>query len=266
MRLLELCCGENHSWSKAGRALGFQCTTLDWESKCQADLRMDVRHFWPEGNGHFDIVCASPDCAELSQARRAHGCKEGDESFADSVGQACVSIIQHYVTRGGIGLLENPEQALPKRPWMRNYDHLGRVVDYCMWSSPRPADFDGSRPCQQKLCDWFPARKPTALYMFGGPTKWLPSRARCRRLKGDCGFCDENGAHISWSRHCQDRKQIEVCRARGFPHVFSTAELHRIPSALCRELLQHAAASPARGLGEKERDAGVPRMQGDAAA
>ena len=257
---------ENESWSKAGRALGFQCVTLDWSARCSPDLCMDVRHFWPEGNGHFDIVCASPDCKELSQARsQAPGSKRGDEAFADSVGKACVSIIEHYVARGAVGILEHPAHALPKRPWMRKYDHLGRVVDYCMYSGPRPADFDGSKPCRQKLEDWFPARKPTALYVFGGPTKWLPSRARCRRLKGDCGFRDEKGARISWSRHCQDRTQIDVCRARGFPHVYSTAELHRIPCSLCSELLQHAAASIARGTGEKEKDAGVPRMQGEPA-
>ena len=75
MRLLELCCGENQSWSKAGRALGFECVTLDWERRCAPDLCMDVRQFRPEEHGDFQIVCASPDCRELSQARRAHGGK-----------------------------------------------------------------------------------------------------------------------------------------------------------------------------------------------
>ena len=266
MRLLELCSGQNESWSQAGRALGFECVTLDWDPHCPADLCMDVREFRPEEHGEFQIVACSPDCKELSQARKAHGCVKGDEGFADSVGQACVRIINHYVARGGIGILKNPAQALPKRPWMRKYAHLKRVVDYCMWSGLRPPDFDGSAPCKQKLEEWFPSRKPTAIYVFGGPTEWLPSRRRCRRLKGDCGFCDERGAHICWSRHCGDKHQIEVGRAQGYPHVFSTPELHRIPSALCRELLQHAAANVARGLEEREKGAGVPGMQGDAAA
>ena len=162
IRMIEICCGQNQSWSKAGRALGFECVTLDWDARCSPDLFMDVRQFRPEGNGHFDVVCASPDCAQLSQAR----VEKGDEAFADSVGQACVSIIEHYVARGAVGILENPAQALPKRPWMRKYDHLKQVVDYCMCSGPRPADFDGSKPCQQQLGDWFPARKPTAIYVF----------------------------------------------------------------------------------------------------
>ena len=45
MRLLELCSGENSSWSKAGRALGYECTTLDWNPKCGADIIMDVRNY-----------------------------------------------------------------------------------------------------------------------------------------------------------------------------------------------------------------------------
>ena len=169
LRLLELCAGEGHSWSQAGRALGFECVTLDWAEHCKADLHMDVRCFRPEEHGKFQIVCASPDCKELSQARsHAPGSKRGDEAFADSVGKACVSIIEYYVPRGAEGFLENPVRALPRRPWMRQYDHLATTIDYCMFSGPRPADFDGSRPCRQKLGDWHPARKPTAIYVFGG--------------------------------------------------------------------------------------------------
>ena len=81
MKLLELCCGENKSWSKAGRELGFECVTLDWNEKCGADLQMDVRDFKCEG--YYDVVCASPDCRELSRARNAPGNLE----FADSVAQ-----------------------------------------------------------------------------------------------------------------------------------------------------------------------------------
>ena len=213
MRLLEICCGENKSWSAAGRALGFECVTLDWNARCAPDLCMDVRGFRPEEHGEFQVVAASPDCRELSQARRADQ-KKGSEEFADSVGQACVSIIQFHVARGAVGILENPQQSLPKRPWMRQYAHLSRVVDYCMYSGPRPADFDGSIPSKQNLSDWFPMRKPTTIIIFGGPTEWQPSRARCKRLSGSCGFCDGRGAHICWSRHCGDKRQIEACRAR----------------------------------------------------
>ena len=85
MRLLELCCGENSSWSKAGRALGYECTTLDWNSKVSPDILMDVRDYVaPEG--YFGIVAASPDCRELSRARR----KKGNVECADDVAQACV--------------------------------------------------------------------------------------------------------------------------------------------------------------------------------
>ena len=50
LKLLEACAGENQSWSKAGRALGFECTTLDWNTKIPGiDLYEDVRTFEPTG-------------------------------------------------------------------------------------------------------------------------------------------------------------------------------------------------------------------------
>ena len=88
MRLLELCCGENSSWSKAGRELGFQCTTLDWNEKVSPEICMDVRDYVaPEG--YYDVISASPDCRELNRAR---GSIRGDAKFADEVAQACVRL------------------------------------------------------------------------------------------------------------------------------------------------------------------------------
>ena len=99
MRLLEVCCGENSSWSKAGRALGYECTTLDWSEKVSPDICMDVRDYAPEGD--FDIVAASPDCRELSRARS----KKGNAAFADEVCQACLRLCSQAKV---LGVLENP--------------------------------------------------------------------------------------------------------------------------------------------------------------
>ena len=107
LRLLEVCCGENHSWSKAGRALGYECTTLDWNPKCGADIVRDVRDYEaPEG--YYDIVAASPDCRELSRARS----KKGDHEFSDEVGQAGVQMCLRAAARGAIGIIENPQMGL----------------------------------------------------------------------------------------------------------------------------------------------------------
>ena len=107
MRLLEVCSGENSSWSKAGRALGYECTTLDWNPKCGADITMDVREYEaPEC--YYDIVAASPDCRELSRARS----KKGDAEFADEVCRACVRLCSQAKV---LGVLENPLGALDRR-------------------------------------------------------------------------------------------------------------------------------------------------------
>ena len=65
---------------------------------------MDVRDFKYEG--YYDIVCASPDCKELSNAR---SWSAGNVEFADSVAKACIDIILHYVSLGATGILENPK-------------------------------------------------------------------------------------------------------------------------------------------------------------
>ena len=172
MRLLELCCGENSSWSKAGRALGYQCTTLDWNPKCGADITMDVRDYVaPEG--YFDIVAASPDCRELSRARS----KKGNAEFADQVCQACVRLCSQAKV---LGILENPLGALDRREWMQELEARKHVVDYCMWSGPRPGDFQVTTAKQQQLHEWFPYRKRTTLWLFG-PIQWQPSRPLCNR-------------------------------------------------------------------------------------
>ena len=117
MKLLELCCGENKSWSKAGREQGFQCTTLGWNRECMPDICMDVRDF--VCSGYYDIVCASPDCKEFSHAR---SWSPGDVEFADSVARKRIAIILYYVSLGARGRLENPRCALEKRPFMQEYE------------------------------------------------------------------------------------------------------------------------------------------------
>ena len=155
MRLLELCCGENQSWSIAGRQLGFECVTLDWNENCGADLVMDVRDFKCEG--YYDVVCASPDCRELSHARSSPGNME----FADSVAKACIHIILHYVSLGAVGILENPLCALEKRPYMQEYEDRKHVIDYCKYSGEKPANYELVVASLQSLKDWLPYRKAT---------------------------------------------------------------------------------------------------------
>ena len=110
-----------------------ECTTLDWNPKCGPDICMDVRDYVaPEG--YYDIVAASPDCKELSRARSF----KGNVEFADEAAEACVSLCSQAEV---LGILENPYGALNRREWIKELDAKKYVVDYCMYSGPRPEIF-----------------------------------------------------------------------------------------------------------------------------
>ena len=100
--------------------MGYECTTLDWNPKCGADIVKDVRDYVaPEG--YFDIVAASPDCRELSRARS----KKGNAEFADEVCQACVRLCSQAKA---LGVLENPLGALDRREWIQELEARKHVV------------------------------------------------------------------------------------------------------------------------------------------
>ena len=110
---------------------------LDYNTQIPGiDLYEDVRTFEPTEDYH--VVCCSPDCREISRARSM----KGDVAYADSVGEACVRLCLRAAARGGVGILENPQGALERRPFMRKYEGLKHTVDYCMWSGERPTGYE----------------------------------------------------------------------------------------------------------------------------
>ena len=97
-RCLELCCGENSSWSQAAKELGYETTRVDWN---------DVRDLEvPEG--FYDVICASPDCRDFR--------KTGD------VLEACVRLCKKAKC---LGVLESSREIK---------DIQATKVDYCMYS------------------------------------------------------------------------------------------------------------------------------------
>ena len=229
MKLLEACAGENQSWSRAGRALGYECTTLDWNTKIpNIDLYQDVRTFEPTED--YDVVCCSPDCREISRARS----NKGDQAYADEVGEACVRLCLRAAARGGIGIIENPQGALERRPFMQQYEGLKHTIDYCMWSGDRPTGYVPGPAGKQFLGDWFPMRKRTNIWVFG-PNRWLPTRPQCSR----CTPCDWkiDGVHLAWAQHAPPKEQAEECRRHCLPYALNSAQLHRVPFKLCLELI-----------------------------
>ena len=233
MKLLEACAGENQSWSKAGRALGYECLTLDWNKRIAGiDFYEDVRTFAAEERDtDYDVICCSPDCREISRARS----KKGDHEFSDEVGWACVQMCLRAAARGAIGIIENPQGALERRPFMREYEGLKHTVDYCMWSGERPIGYVPGPAGKQYLGDWFPMRKRTNIWVFGSNC-WMPTRSLCSR----CTPCDwmVDRVHLAWAQHAPPKEQAEQCRRHCLPYALNTAQLHRIPFALCAELIQ----------------------------
>ena len=82
--------------------------------------------------------------------------------------------------------------------------------------------------------------KKTAVYDLK-QSPWTP-RPLCDRR---CAFC-ENGVHVAWARHVPTQAQRMQCDRLGIPHTFTTAELHRVPKALCREILQSLTRTDAQ--------------------
>ena len=238
MHLLEICCGENASISRVAKELGWHVTTLDWNPKVSGlegcpHLCCDVREFDYTAHRPLpQVVWCSPDCREISQNRQS---KPGDVVLSDSVSAKCLEICLYFRDRGAACFIENPIQALPKRPHMRAYEKHLRAISYCKYSAPRPDNFQPSPPSKQQLGDWFPYKKHTAIYDLS-ETGWVP-RPRCRK---DCEWLNPQRVHYSWARNGQDKEQIIACKEHCYPYVLTAAELHRVPRALCLELLEAA--------------------------
>ena len=226
-KLLELCCGENSSWSVAAKELGFETTRLDWDKKVCPDICCDVRDLEvPED--FYDVICASPDCRELSRAR---SWKKGDVDFTDSVVMACARLCQKARC---LGVLENPLGAVDSRECMKEFEADKHIVDYCMYSGSKPDDFVLATAHKQQLHDWFPYRKRSTIYTWSfGPTlEWLP-RPLCNRVD----YCKWK---IKKKRYCRAQhspKCQEECKRHCLPGSLSTAQEHSIPRRLCLELL-----------------------------
>ena len=212
MKTLEICSGENASFTRVAMELGYETLTLDCNPRCAADVCEDIRTWdykaYPPD--YFAVVWASPPCDQMSICNSS---KPGLET-ADEVTCKILEICEYFTA---YAFVENPYSALPRRPHMSEFRDSLRVVNYCTYSE------DG---------DVFPYAKKTAVYDLS-QSPWIP-RPLCDRK---CAFC-ENGVHVSWARHGPTMAQRVQCDRLGIPHTFTTAELHRVPKALCREILQ----------------------------
>ena len=133
-RALFLCSGTG-SVGKPFREAGYEVVDVDRDGRFGAEVVVDL-HVWDYKaaypQGHFDVVWASPDCTQYSQARRSAKTPR-DLVGADRLVAKCREIIEYYQPR--LWFIENPDTGLLKTrdvvaglPFVR--------VDYCMYGAP----------------------------------------------------------------------------------------------------------------------------------
>ena len=213
MRLLEIASGENASISTVAKMKAWETTTLDIREVCNPDIVADVRlwDYKTYSPDHFQIVWASPPCDQLSQARSF----KGDVEESDSISKAIFEILLYFKEGGAQVYCENPWNALRKRPHVQEFSpHINKVT-YCSYDEG----------------DNFPYKKATCIWNLSD-SPWKP-RGVC---KNKCKFADGR-VHFVWARHSGTNEQNIICKEKGLQHCWKTRELHRVPAALCREII-----------------------------
>ena len=203
MKLLELFSGTG-SVGKAFSSQGWEVVSLDSDPKTEANIHEDILtwDFTTYPPGYFDAIWASPCCTHYSCARR--GAKTPRNlALADSLVLRSREVINYFNPRAWF--IENPQTGLLKdRPFMEGIPFSD--VDYCAY------------------CDWG-YRKRTRLWNnveFIG--KMCPGRGCCPNMEG--------------KKHKTTAQQGRNRGKEGFyGTVFSTRTLHRIPPALCLDLV-----------------------------
>ena len=103
MRTLEVCSGENASFTSVARELGYETLTLDCNPRCGADVCEDIRTwdykaFPPD---YFAVVWVSPPCDQMSICNSS---KPGLET-ADEVSRKILEICAYFTA---YAFVENP--------------------------------------------------------------------------------------------------------------------------------------------------------------
>ena len=193
MRVLELCAGSK-SFTKVCQSLGWECTTVDVNPRCEPDILADVRnlHF---KEGEFDVIWASPPCEHYSIAK-TRGVR--NLPLYDSIAEACLRIIGEV--RPLAWIVENPMGLLRHRPFMSGLRKW--TVDYCMFGAPY--------------------RKRTDLFL--SDSLEFPSDVLCDKT---CGQVDKKGRHVNI---CQNGPSS---RKPGATYTGQLDSRHSVPPALC---------------------------------
>ena len=204
-RLLELFSGTK-SISKVARSLGYETVSLDIDPTHGPDLCLDILHFDEESypKDYFTYVWASPDCWAYSSARTVAKIPR-DEAMAasDKLVAKTRQMIQHF---GCAYCIENPGNS---RLWGREVAEglitRSVITSYC--------SFGFAYRKNTRLASNFPLVLPRC-----------PGPGLCPQMIGN--------------KH----KQHAQKGGGGLEPRYKTRdELHKIPPALCKAILQQAA-------------------------
>ena len=208
MRALVLFCGTG-SIDKAFQRLGWEVTSVDWESKYAPThvaniMTWDYRQYPP---GAFQFVWGSPCCTHFSRARTTGGPRDIDGATA--LVARTLEIIAYF---GCPWALENPQTGLLKdQALMQGLSY--RDVTYCAYG--------------------YPYKKTTRVWNTLGDA-WKPRPVCCK--ESPCPAFALEGVHPMSAQ----RGASKVNGQRRSGDNCSQAQLYSMPPQLCDEIARAA--------------------------
>ena len=232
LRMLDLFSGTG-SVGEIFRQEGYEVVSVDINPRANPDIRVDVlewRYQDAFAPGHFDVIFASPPCAEFSVALQRPRRLE----IADKLVEKALEIIAYLKPKRWF--LENPRSGLLKtRPCVAGL--LFRDFDYCQfadWGYQKPTRIWGGdhlNELQDRVCD-----RATCANVVERPN----GRRGHRELLG--------GNHMRYSRNQKYRVPERLVRyLNGFP---DPEEVERV--VRCLRVLQLRGDDRVTFLGEED--------------
>ena len=208
LRVLEVFCGTK-SFTKECERVGWQCTTLDNDTKFQPSILVDIMEWDYKQFGPVDVLWCGCPCTTFSIASFKRTPEVGNVLV-----KRTLEIIQYFKEQNPslIWAIENPwSSLLRKQDFMQGIPY--KVCDYCQYGSVSEGNFG--------------YKKRTVIF---GNIEWTPKLCpgpgKCVNMIGKYHLCT-----------AQQGRQLKS-RAPLQQETWTRSELYRMPPALCAEIVQ----------------------------